>query len=280
MIAREQLAADLRALGVRAGDVVMAHASVRAVGDVAGGPDQIHLAVKDVLTPDGTLMMYAGCPRYVDEVGRGNLSAAQEADVLDKLPAFDAETARSARDYGILVEFLRTWPGTRVNPHPARFAVWGGAAEYLLSSQPWDFAFGADSALERLAARDGRILLIGCDHDTVTFLHYVEHIADIPDKRVARFKVPLLENGVRVWRDMLEYDTSGDGAHANWPDRFFARIVDSYLAATDNRGGPVGEAWCHLFSSRGLLEFARPVMERVARDPRAAEALRELARGR
>jgi aminoglycoside 3-N-acetyltransferase len=272
LLTRARLAADLRALGLKSGDVLMAHASVRAVGETAGGPDQIHLALKDVLTADGTLMMYAGCPRYVDEVGRGNLSAAEEADVLETLPAFDAATARAARDHGILVEFFRTWPGTRVNPHPARFAVWGGAADDLLSSQPWDFAFGAGSALERLVARDGRILLLGCDHDTVTFLHYVEHIADLPGKRVVRFKVPVLENGVRVWRGMQEYDTA-NGAHANWPDRFFARIVDSYLASTENRGGLVGAARCHLFSARGLLEFARPLMERVARDAREADRI-------
>jgi hypothetical protein len=41
----------------------MLHALVRAVGEVAGGPDAIHLAVKSALTPDGTLMMYASCPR-------------------------------------------------------------------------------------------------------------------------------------------------------------------------------------------------------------------------
>jgi aminoglycoside 3-N-acetyltransferase len=48
----------------------MLHASVRAVGPVAGGPDEIHLALKDALTEEGTLAMYAGCPRYFDEVGR------------------------------------------------------------------------------------------------------------------------------------------------------------------------------------------------------------------
>ena len=79
---RRQLAADFAALGVRPGAVVMLHASVRAVGDVAGGPDEIHLALQDVLGPQGTLLMYAGCPRYVDEVGRGNLTTAQEAEVV------------------------------------------------------------------------------------------------------------------------------------------------------------------------------------------------------
>ena len=73
MHSRQRLSADLRALGIAPGDVVMAHASVKAVGEVAGGPDEIHLAIKDALTKEGTLLMYAGCPRYVDEVGRGKL---------------------------------------------------------------------------------------------------------------------------------------------------------------------------------------------------------------
>ncbi len=276
MISRQQLAADFRALGIVPGNVVMAHASVKAVGEVAGGPDVIHLALKDALTAEGTLMMYAGCPQYADEVGRGNLSPAEEAEILEKLRAFDPETARSARDHGILVEFLRTYPGTRVNPHVARFAAWGRQTDHLFSSQPWDYAFGAGSALERLLTVDGKILLLGSDHDTVTFLHYVEHIADIPGKRVARFKVPIVENGARVWRDMAEFDTSGAGVHPNWPDRFFARIVDGYLSAAGNRGGLVGNAWCHLLPARELLGYARPVMERVGLDRNAADALEEL----
>src|SRR3954447_24676356 len=70
---RQQLATAFQSLGIEPADVVMVHASVSAVGPVAGGPDQVHLALKDALTPAGTLMMYAGCPQYVDEVGRGNL---------------------------------------------------------------------------------------------------------------------------------------------------------------------------------------------------------------
>jgi len=273
MHSRHQLAAACRALGIGPGDVVMAHASVRAVGPVAGGPDEIHLALKDALTAAGTLLMYAGCPRHVDEVGRGNLSPSQEAEVLEKLPPFDAETARSARDHGILVEFLRTYPGSRVNHHMARFVAWGGQTDFLFSSQPWDYAFGHDSALDRFVALDGKILLLGCDHENVTFLHYVEHIADIPEKRVARFQVPIVENGTRVWRDMEEFDTSGAGVHANWPEQFFARLIDGHLAASENRGGLVGDARSHLLSARALLQFARPVMERVAVDPHAANDL-------
>ena len=178
MHTRPTLADQFRALGIAPGDIVMVHASVRAVGPIVGGPDQIHLALKDALTDRGTLMMYASCPAHYDEVGRGNLSAHMEREVLEKLPAFDPLTARAQRENGTLVEFFRSYPGSLVNGHVARFVVWGRQARYLISHQPWDFAVGRGSALERLVTLNGKILLLGCDHDTVTFLHYAEHIAD------------------------------------------------------------------------------------------------------
>jgi aminoglycoside 3-N-acetyltransferase len=273
MYSRKELENGFRAVGIAAGDTVMVHASIRAVGEVAGGPDVIHLALKDALTADGTLMMYASCPSYYDEVERGHLSAERERELRDKLPPFDALTARAARDNGYLVECLRTWPGSIVNRHVARFVGWGRQAGYLLSEQPWSYAFGHRSALERLAELDGRILLLGCDHDTVTFLHYAEHIVDIPDKLVAKYRVPVIEDGRRVWREMEEFDTSDAGAHSNWPGRFFARLVDTYLRRTNNRGGLVGNAECALLDCRGLLAFALGVMEAVAADPGAADRL-------
>ncbi|MGE3275099.1 MAG: AAC(3) family N-acetyltransferase [Vicinamibacterales bacterium] len=143
----------------------------------------------------------------------------------------------------------------------------------LFETQPWDFAFGTDSALDRFLRLDGKILLLGSDHDAVTFLHYVEHVADFPDKRIARYKVPMLEGTRTVWRESAEVDTSDGGAHAHWPDRFFARIVDTYLSETRNGGALVGEAQSWLLPARGLFDFARPLMEAVARDPRAADRL-------
>ena len=265
MFSRSDLASHFRHLGVASGDTIMLHASIRAVGEVAGGPDQIHLALQDALAESGTLMMYASCPQYYDEVGRGHLGADQERELLEKLPPFDPRTARCARDNGALVELLRTWPGSLVNAHVARFVVRGRLARHLISEQPWDYAFGRGSALERFVEARGRVLLLGSDHDQVTFLHYAEHIVDIPDRRVVRFKVPVDEGNGRVWRDMAEVDT-GDRAHDNWPDRFFARIVDAYLAGTGNHGGTVGNAASVLIDARGLLEFALPIMKAVASD--------------
>jgi aminoglycoside 3-N-acetyltransferase len=261
------LADDFRALGVSAGDTVMVHASVRSVGEIAGGPDQIHLALKDALTESGTLMMYASCPDYYDDIGRGVYPGSIEREILEKMPAFDPLTARAARDNGALVEFFRTYPGSIVNNHVARFVAWGAQARHLFSEQPWDFPFGRGSALDRFVALDGRILLVGCDHDTVTFLHYAEHILDAPGLRTVTMEVPWLEDGERVWKEVKEIDTSSAGAHPNWPDRFFATIVNGYLAKTQNRGSRVGHAHCFVVDARGLLEFALAHMRATAAAP-------------
>lgn len=274
MHSRAELADDFRRLGVRAGDTVMLHASVRAVGEVVGGPDQIQLALKDALTDSGTLVMYTGCPDHYDNVGRGHLTAEQEREILEKHPPWDADTVRSARDNGVLVEFLRTYPGSRVNDHITRFVAWGQRAAYLLSETPWHYAFGAGSPMDRFREVEGKILLLGSDHDTVTFLHHAEHVVDIPDKRVARFQVPVMENGARVWREMEEFDSGGTGAHANWPDNFFALITDAYLREAGNEAGRVGDAETYLFPARELLAFALAVMREVAADARAADRLR------
>jgi aminoglycoside 3-N-acetyltransferase len=273
MHSRDELASHFRALGVHAGDVVLLHASVRSVGRVAGGPDQIHLALRDALGSAGTLLMYASSADNNDDVGRGALTPAEEAELLAKMPPFDPATTRSARDNGALVEMFRTWPGTRYNDHVTRFVAAGGQAERLLARTPWKYSFGRDSALDRFLELDGRILHLGSDHDTTTFLHYVEHVADFPGKRVARFRTPLLENGARVWRETEEFDSSSQGVHPNWPDRMFARLVDTHLRRTGNTGGRVGDAPAHLFSARALYDFAVPVMQRIAADASAVGEL-------
>ena len=92
-------------------------------------------------------------------------------------------------------------------------------------------------------------------------LTYLDHAATTP-----------LRPEARVWRDMEEFDTS-ERAHANWPDRFFARLVDTYLATTANRGGFVGDAQCFVLDSGQLLTFALTVMKAVAGNPQAAATL-------
>ncbi len=278
MYSRSELAGHARALGIGTGDLLMVHASVRAVGRVAGGPDQIHLALEDAVGDTGSLLMYASCPEHFDEIGRGTHSSAVEATLRHALPAFDPHTARSARDNGTLVEFLRTWPGTVANEHVVRFVCRGPHAAILFDGQPWNYAYGTGSPLDRFAALGGRILLFGSDHDQVTFLHHVEHVVDVPGKRVVRYEVPWLVDGQRAWRACEEFDTSRP-AHAAWPEDVFLRITDAFLRQSSNPGGRIGDATCFVLDARPLREFALDVLRDLVHEPvRAMEWLSPPAR--
>jgi aminoglycoside N3'-acetyltransferase len=50
MYSMKELATDFRKLGIRAGDTVMLHASVRAVGEVPAGKDWILAGLSATLT--------------------------------------------------------------------------------------------------------------------------------------------------------------------------------------------------------------------------------------
>jgi aminoglycoside 3-N-acetyltransferase len=247
----------------------MVHASVRAVGKIYGGPDEIHLAIQDAIGPSGTMMMVAGCPDGVDDVGRGVLTPEEEAEVLEKQPAFDAKTARANRDLGTLAEFFRSYPGTICSGNaPVRISARGGRAEWITRDQPWDYGFGRGSPFEKLVDSGGRLLLLGSDHDEVTLMHYVEHVTEFSGKKIARYLVPVVREGKRAWVPCEEFDTSSAGVHANWPDRFFALITGAFIAkfgGTDVCGvGKIGDADSFLLNADVLVKYAAPIMVRQA----------------
>jgi aminoglycoside 3-N-acetyltransferase len=263
---RTSLAQDLRHLGLAPGQIVMLHASVRAVGRLVGGPDEIHLAVADAIAPGGTVMMYAGCQDGFDDVGRGVLSPEEEGAILAHQPAFDFRHARAARDFGILAEFFRSYPGT-ICSHAvcARMAARGTQTEWLMANAPWNYGFGIGSPLDKLCVSGGKVLLLGSRHDEVTLLHYAEHIAPFEGKRIARYKVPVLRDGARLWLDCEEFNTSGEGVHENWAENAFELIVDDFIAKRAGtpacRVGQVGLAESVLLDAAELVAHAVPIME-------------------
>jgi aminoglycoside 3-N-acetyltransferase len=263
--ARSQLIESLRHLGLNSETIVMVHASVRSVGEIYGGPDEIHRAVEEAVQPGGTVMMYVGCPDGFDDVGRGVYAATEEAEIVAHQPAFDPQTARASRNFGALAEFFRSFSGTISSASASgRIAARGARAAWLIADQPWNYAYGRGSPFEKLCEAGGRLLLLGSDHDEVTLLHYAEHVAEFEGKRIARYHVPVMRDGKRTWVPCEEFDTSGRGVHPNWPDRFFARIVDDFIAryaatAFCSRG-MVGNAESVLMDAAALVTHACPLM--------------------
>lgn len=255
---RRQLIADLHQLGLRAGDLVMVHASLRAVGPVIGGPDEVHQAVVDAVSPGGAMLMYVSCPVGYDDIGRGNLTAEEEAELVAHLPPFDHTTVRAARDFGALAELFRSYPDTCSSHNVGgRMAARGARARWLVNDHPMNYGYGRGSPMEKLVADGGKVLLLGSDHDQVTLLHYAESVAPFEGKRIVRYRVPLLVGGARRLVPLEEFDTND--VHPSWPESFFGQIVDAFV--TERRGTPtcqigrVGGADSVVMDAAALVAF-------------------------
>lgn len=254
IITRHDLMTSLRLLGLSAGDTVMVHSSMKAVGNVMGGPNTVMQALLDAVTPDGTVMMYVGwenIPDYVSELDdeTRQLFYAQH-------PPYDPATARATRDHGVLVEVLRTWPGVQrsANPEASMGAV-GKDAVWITSDHPLNFGYGAGSPLAKLVETGGKVLMLGAPLDTITLLHHAEALANMP-KHTIHYSCPIIRDGQTVWVEIDDYDT-GD-PHADYE---FYEIAEAYLATGQGQAGSVGEAQSYLFDARDLVAFAVRYLE-------------------
>ena len=259
VITRSRLVSDLSKLGIASGDTLMLHASIKAVGWIVGGPDMVLRAILDVLGSTGTLMMYVKCEEPLNEIE--DWPEEWQKAYLEECPPFDPSRTRAFREWSILTEYLRTWPGARCSAHPeARVAAVGARADWITSDHPLQFGYGADSPLEKLCEVRGKILLLGPLFDSLTILHYAEHIADVPNKRTERYRWPVLRGGKCEWIEFEQFDTSN--GIVDWPDgSYFQSISKEYMALGRYAEGRVGATDSYLFDARDLADFAIAWME-------------------
>jgi aminoglycoside 3-N-acetyltransferase len=260
LITRSGLVEDLSCLGVRPGQAVMLHASVRAVGWVVGGPDVVLHALREVLGPDGTLMMMVGWEDNPYDLE--SWPEERRRAYVGECPAFDPATSRANRRWSILTEYLRTTPGACRSANPEKsFAAVGAGAGWLTADHPLDYGFGRGSPLEKLCLSGGQVLLLGTPFDSVTLLHHAECLADVPGKRVVRYRMPVLVDGLRRWVEIEEFDTCVGIRDWGGGD-YFQAIVEAYLAEGHGRTGLVGAARSYLFDAQKLTACGVGGMER------------------
>lgn len=232
-VSRDELMEQLKTLGVRSGDVVMTHASMRHVGSIEGGAKSLVDAQLAVVGSEGTLFMVLGA---------------------DEDEPFDPDrTPVDIEDMGVLAEVFRTYPGVQVSDHPAdRLGAIGKRACDLLAPMPLHDYHGPGSPLERFCRLQGRVLRLGANPDTVTLTHYAEYLADVPHKVRVRRRYLRADTGA-VWIESLD-DTDGI---AKWPHGdYFGQIYQDFRASGAVRRGTVGHGCGELFEAQEFIPFA------------------------
>jgi aminoglycoside 3-N-acetyltransferase-4 len=229
----DEVCAQLRSLGVRRGGVLLVHASFRAVRPIANGPAGLIEALREVLGPDGTLVM----PSW-----------SGDADEL-----FDPCSSLAASDLGVVAQTFWRMPGVQRSDHCQAFAAAGRHAS-MITADPLPLPPHIPaSPVGRVHDLDGQVLLLGVGHDANTTLHLAELLASVPYRTPGYCTV--LQNG-RVTR--LHY---GENDHCC--ARF--ALADEWLRARQLQSeGQVGHAHARLAASRDIVAVA---LEHLALDP-------------
>ncbi|HEX8394136.1 MAG TPA: AAC(3)-IV family aminoglycoside N-acetyltransferase [Longimicrobium sp.] len=230
---REEVAGQLRDLGVEQGGVLLVHTAFRAIRPVEGGPAGLIEALRMAIGPEGTLVM----PSWTGS---------------DEEP-FDPATTPASEDLGAVAQTFWRMPGVIRSDHPFAFAAIGPRARRITDTPLPLPPHVPDSPVGRVHDEDGQVLLLGTGHDANTTLHLAELVAGVPYRLPKHITVLRDGRPVRV--------PYGENDHCC--ERF--TLADGWLRGAGlQREGPVGNGTARLVRSRDVVRVSA---ERLGRDP-------------
>jgi aminoglycoside 3-N-acetyltransferase len=244
----QSLACDLRALGLTAGVTVLVHSSAHSLGFVAGGTQAVVQALLDVLGPAGTLVVPTHTPDNTDPADWRNPPVPEPwwPVIRAQAPGFDRSRTPS-RWMGVIAETIRTWPGAMRSDHPqVSFAAVGRHAASVTEVHKLDDALGESSPLGAVNRLDGKVLLLGCGHDSNTSLHLAEWRQKSAPRAVTGASVRR-PDGTSEWISWTDVADNTDD---------FEQIGAAFEVAVGLSVGQVGDAEARLTPQRALVDFA------------------------
>jgi aminoglycoside 3-N-acetyltransferase len=231
----DSLLRDLAGLGVLAGDTLFIHSSFKSIGAIEGGAGAVIAAIERAVGSAGLVLM----PSF-------NLVSGDRAKNWDH--------ATTPATTGWLTEFFRQMPGTiRSDNYSHSVAARGaGAVEWVVGKhgetgmvspwdkEPWGRSYGDNAPLLKMYRNDARILFLGTDYRSATFMHVIE----------------VMHHDLR-----LRQNPNAEFAYIN------RQNLGAYWDATGFlRRGLVGDAECRLFSARYAIDL---LLAEVRANPRS-----------
>ncbi|GAA0246718.1 aminoglycoside N(3)-acetyltransferase [Haladaptatus pallidirubidus] len=248
-ITGERIADDLRNLGITAGDTLLVHSSLSALGWVSGGAPAVVDALRSVVGDDGTLAM----PTHTglsDPEGWQNPPVPDDwkDEIRATMSPYRPEITPT-RGMGAIPETFRSYPDVARSRHPHHsFAAWGTDAASVVADHEYDFGLGENSPLADVSDRDGTVLYLGTSYETSTSLHLAEHRGEF-EKETVTDGAPVVEDGEREWIQLTGLDCE---------DGDFEQVGEAFEEARPETvaRGTVGNADSVAMSQRELVDFA------------------------
>lgn len=227
-------------LGIRPTSHIMVHASLSRFGHVEGGAETVIAALREATSPAGGVIM----PSFRDAIRSDNYALSL---CLTQCPQRLCTSGQRGFT-GKIGETLREQSDCLRSCHPTHSWVGvGGDAEFLLEGHRHSpTPCGHDSPFFRLMERDGKLLLLGVGVNSLTNIHAVEDVRNVP-----------YLSAIDPARRHATYTTSGRRIQYCFPELLFQTLVAAGLVRTMR----IGQATCHAMSARDLGSFLWTVTE-------------------
>lgn len=255
-VSQARIVKDLRNLGIKDGDILFVHSSLRSIGFVEGGADTVIDALLEAIGPSGTLVMPAFS--YVN----GSM-----LETLQRGIVFDPQKAPVV--VGTIPETFRKRLGVRRSIHPTHsVCALGAKAEWITSgaeNAPTNFGPGTPSY--KIMEENGFILGLGCHFGHCTYTHVIEDsIDDFPIEvhHPKVFEATVIDNAgrERIMRvkalDPEVSRTRKDTARGEWVRQFLVRYLtaEGFLVT-----GYVSKSKCWLIRLGDLFEAQKELLK-------------------
>lgn len=249
IVLKQDIIKKLKELGLKSGDTVMVHTSLKNMGYVCGGAQAVIEALIETVGEEGTIMMLTQSWKNLDP-DTGVHWDADEEDwplIREYWPAYD-KNLTPTNTMGAVAEMFRQIPGSIRSEHPARsVCAYGKNAEYLVENHDLSDIFGEESPIGKLYKLNGKVLLIGTGHDKNTSLHLADVRAEYPGKHMCTEHSAVLEDGKRVWKAYETLYVDGED---------FTQIGEDFEKSHTVHTVQIGNATVKLMSQRRIVDYA------------------------
>ncbi|MBN2483449.1 MAG: AAC(3) family N-acetyltransferase [Candidatus Omnitrophica bacterium] len=189
MISQKTIEYGLRKAGLKKGDTVLVHSSLRSLGPLEGvDPDDRNGFVSTVfaafsrilgLPRQGTLVV----PTFTHEYARNNIPFMYE---------------KSPSEVGLFTEYVRKQKGAYRSMHPINSFCAIGKKKHDICKDVSISCYGYNSVFDRLYQLDAKMMFFGCGMYHMTLKHHLEQMVALPYVYTKAYFTPVYKNNKPV----------------------------------------------------------------------------------
>mgnify|MGYP001273259321 CR=1 FL=1 len=179
---KPELIGLFKQLGLKTGDDVIVHCSLKSLGHLVNGPLDVIEALSYCLDlNEGTILMPAHTGQLTDPAYWKNPSIPDELieTVRSSMNIFNKQLT-DVRGRGVLASKFLSYPGVKRSDHPLNsVSALGKRAVMYTSLHDFNEPEGINSPIGTLYKNDGSVIGIGVSVDKFTAIHLAEYLADV-----------------------------------------------------------------------------------------------------